>query len=242
MTDDRSAASVDVEAATVINDDRDPVDVAADEFADRYRNGEYPSVTEYVERFPEQADELKELLPAVAMMEQLKQKEESRIDSFEKQSAMSGLQQLGDFRIIREIGHGGMGVVYEAEQESLGRQVALKVLSPTTLDSPKSIRRFRREAETVARLHHTNIVPVFGVGDEKGLHYYVMQLIDGEPLNDVVTGLRSKSEGGTAQSSTPSATGIASFVGSLADDFRGIAFNAAGALSGVRLARRRAPR
>ena len=202
MTDDRSAASVDVEAPTVINDDRDPVDVAADEFADRYRNGEYPSVTEYVQRFPEQADELKELLPAVAMMEQLKQKEESRIDSFERQSVISGLQQLGDFRIIREIGHGGMGVVYEAEQESLGRQVALKVLSPTTFDSPKSIRRFRREAETVARLHHTNIVPVFGVGDEKGLHYYVMQLIDGQPLNEVITGLRDKTGGSTDDSHT----------------------------------------
>lgn len=195
MTDERPAASVDVEVLTAINDDRDPVDVAADEFADRYRNGEYPSVTEYVDRFPDQAEELKELLPAVAMMEQLKQKEESRIDSFERQSVISGLQQLGDFRIIREIGHGGMGVVYEAEQESLGRQVALKVLSPTTFDSPQSIRRFRREAETVARLHHTNIVPVFGVGDEKGLHYYVMQLIDGQPLNDVITGLRNKSKG-----------------------------------------------
>ena len=208
MSDNQSASLPNSE--TAINDDRDPVDVAADEFADRYRNGEYPSVTEYVERFPEQAEELKELLPAVAMMEQLKQKEESRIDSFEKQSAISGLQQLGDFRIIREIGHGGMGVVYEAEQESLGRQVALKVLSPTALDSPKSIRRFRREAETVARLHHTNIVPVFGVGDEKGLHYYVMQLIDGEPLNDVVTGLRNKSEGDTPRSSATCATGSAS--------------------------------
>ena len=195
MTDERPATSVDVEIPTAINDDRDPVDVAADEFADRYRNGEYPSVTEYVDRFPDLAKELKELLPAVAMMEQLKQKEESRIDSFEQQSVISGLQQLGDFRIIREIGHGGMGIVYEAEQESLGRQVALKVLSPKTFDSPQSIRRFRREAETVARLHHTNIVPVFGVGDEKGLHYYVMQLIDGQPLNDVITGLRNRSKG-----------------------------------------------
>jgi serine/threonine protein kinase len=195
MSDNRSASSDDIQSSVATDDDRDPVDVAADEFADRYRNGEYPSVTEYVQRFPDQAEELKELLPAVAMMEQLKQKEESRIDSIERQSVISGLQQLGDFRIIREIGHGGMGVVYEAEQESLGRHVALKVLSPATFDSPKSIRRFRREAETVARLHHTNIVPVFGVGDEKGLHYYVMQLIEGEPLNEVVTGLRSESEG-----------------------------------------------
>lgn len=200
MSNDKSASSDEVRSAIATDDDRDPVDIAADEFAERYRNGEYPSVTEYAQRFPEQAEELKELLPAVAMMEQLKQKEESRIDSFERQSVISGLQQLGDFRIIREIGHGGMGVVYEAEQESLGRHVALKVLSPATFNSPKSIRRFRREAETVARLHHTNIVPVFGVGDEKGLHYYVMQLIEGEPLNEVVTGLRNRSEGRTGGS------------------------------------------
>ncbi|MDA1161834.1 MAG: protein kinase [Planctomycetota bacterium] len=193
MTDDRSATSKDVQPAIATDDNRDPVDVAADEFAERYRKGEYPSVTEYVLRFPEQADELRELLPAVAMMEQLKSKEESRITSIERQSVISGLKQLGDFRIIREIGHGGMGVVYEAEQESLGRRVALKVLSPATLNSPKSIRRFRREAETVARLHHSNIVPVFGVGDEKGLYYYVMQLIEGEPLNQVISGLRDKS-------------------------------------------------
>ena len=200
MSNDKSASPDEVRSAIATDEDRDPVDIAADEFAERYRNGEYPSVTEYAQRFPEQAEELKELLPAVAMMEQLKQKEESRIDSFERQSVISGLQQLGDFRIIREIGHGGMGVVYEAEQESLGRHVALKVLSPATFDSPKSIRRFRREAETVARLHHTNIVPVFGVGDEKGLHYYVMQLIEGEPLNQVVTGLRNRSEGRTGGS------------------------------------------
>jgi eukaryotic-like serine/threonine-protein kinase len=198
MTDNRSAASVNAETAIAVDDDRDPVDIAADEFAERYRNGEYPSVTEYVQRFPEQADELRELLPAVAMMEQLKQKEESRIDSIERQSVISGLQQLGDFRIIREIGHGGMGVVYEAEQESLGRRVALKVLSPTKFDSPKAVRRFRREAETVARLHHTNIVPVFGVGDEKGLHYYVMQLIEGESLDQVIKGLRRRSKNTTA--------------------------------------------
>jgi serine/threonine protein kinase len=200
MSNDKSASPDEVRSAIATDEDRDPVDIAADEFAERYRNGEYPSVTEYAQRFPEQAEELKELLPAVAMMEQLKQKEESRIDSFERQSVISGLQQLGDFRIIREIGHGGMGVVYEAEQESLGRHVALKVLSPATFNSPKSIRRFRREAETVARLHHTNIVPVFGVGDEKGLHYYVMQLIEGEPLNEVVTGLRNRSEGRTGGS------------------------------------------
>jgi eukaryotic-like serine/threonine-protein kinase len=174
---------------------RDPVDVLADEFAVRLRNGEYPSVTEYTTRHPDHAEELSELLPAVAMMEQLKIKDDSKIESLEKQTAMSGLQQLGDFRIIREIGHGGMGVVYEAAQESLGRQVALKVLSPSALGSANAVDRFRREAETAGRLHHTNIVPVFGVGEESGLHYYVMQYIDGTPISDIVVTLRESPAG-----------------------------------------------
>lgn len=173
--------------------DRDPVDVVADEFAGRLRNGEYPSVTEYVRRYPEHADALSEVLPAVALIEQLKVKDDSHVLSLEKQGAMSGLKRLGDFRILREIGHGGMGVVYEAVQESLGRHVALKVLSPTALSSANAVNRFRREAETAARLHHTNIVPVFGVGEEAGLNYYVMQFIDGEALSEIIQGLRDAS-------------------------------------------------
>ena len=171
----------------------DPVELVVDEFASRLRDGQYPSVTEFVERFPDHADELSDLLPAVAMMEQLKVKDNSHINSLEKQTAMSGLQQLGDFRILREIGHGGMGVVYEAVQESLGRHVALKVLSPTALNSANAVDRFCREAATAGRLHHTNIVPVFGVGEESGLHYYVMQLIHGESLSDVIRSLRISS-------------------------------------------------
>lgn len=170
-------------------DERETVDVVASEFVQRYRRGEFPSVTEYVAKYPEHADELNDLLPAVAVMEQLKKKDQSHLELLERQAATLNLSRLGDFRIIREIGRGGMGVVYEAEQESLGRHVALKVLSPSTFGSGNAMARFRREAETVARLHHSNIVPVFGVGEENGLHYYVMQLIDGQPLDAVITSL-----------------------------------------------------
>ncbi|MBI1314477.1 protein kinase [bacterium] len=176
-----------------MTDERATVDLVADEFAERFRRGELPSVTEYVRRYPDHADELQDLLPAVVMMEQLKKKDESQLESLERQAAAANVRQLGDFRIVREIGKGGMGVVYEAEQQSLGRHIALKVLSPTALGSETSIARFRREAETVAQLHHTNIVPIFGVGEENGLHYYVMQLIDGQPLSDVISGLRERS-------------------------------------------------
>src|SRR5205823_5078909 len=88
-------------------------------------------------------------------------------------------RQLGDYRILREIGRGGMGIVYEAEQVSLGRHVALKVLPQQLLPNSKQRQRFEREARSAAKLHHTNIVPVFGVGEAGGLHYYVMQYIHG---------------------------------------------------------------
>ena len=79
-----------------------------------------------------------------------------------------------------------MGVVYEAEQESLGRRVALKVLRSHRLLDPKTLVRFHREAKAAARLHHTNIVPVFGVGEYEGVHFYVMQFIRGLPLDAVL--------------------------------------------------------
>src|SRR5262249_2328035 len=95
-------------------------------------------------------------------------------------------EQLGDYRIIREIGHGGMGVVYEAEQLSLGRHVALKVLPHKALANEKTRKRFEREAKAAAKLHHTNIVPVFGVGEHDGLPYFAMQYIQGMGLDVVI--------------------------------------------------------
>ena len=92
------------------------------------------------------------------------------------------LERLGDFRIIREIGRGGMGVVFEAEQESLGRRVAVKVLPRQVLLDEKHLKRFEREARIAANLHHTNIVEVFGVGEQDGFHYYVMQYIRGRRI------------------------------------------------------------
>lgn len=93
---------------------------------------------------------------------------------------------LGDFRILSEIGRGGMGTVYQAEQMSLRRLVALKILSIGAVQDAEANERLRREAETVAGLHHTNIVPIFAVGNEAGINYYAMQLIDGPSLAEVV--------------------------------------------------------
>ena len=96
----------------------------------------------------------------------------------------------GKFRLVRLIGRGGMGKIYKAEQLSLGRRVALKVLPPGAEDYAPQVQRFRREARAAARLHHTNIVPVFAVGEDNGTCYYVMQYIEGRPLDQVLAELR----------------------------------------------------
>jgi serine/threonine protein kinase/Tfp pilus assembly protein PilF len=165
----------------------------AEEFLDRYRRGERPALKEYVAQHPELAAEIREVFPAMAMMENIALADESLA---EDEGAAGGrpppdvLKQLGDYRIIREVGRGGMGIVYEAEQVSLGRHVALKVLPRKTLLDAKHKRRFEREARAAAKLHHTNIVPVFGVGEHDGMPYYVMQFIQGLGLDEVLGELK----------------------------------------------------
>ncbi|HKB03032.1 MAG TPA: protein kinase [Gemmataceae bacterium] len=104
--------------------------------------------------------------------------------------------QLGDFRLLREVGRGGMGVVYEAEQVSLGRRVAIKLLPAAVFRDPVKRRRFEREAKAAARLHHTNIVPVHGFGEHGGTPYYVMQFIQGLALDAVIDELGQLPAGG----------------------------------------------
>ncbi|MDZ4689376.1 MAG: protein kinase [Planctomycetaceae bacterium] len=94
-------------------------------------------------------------------------------------------ERLGEFRLLREAGRGGMGVVYEAEQSSLGRRVALKVLAGSISADRTALERFQREAAAAAQLHHTNIVPVFGMGECDGVHFYAMQYIAGKTLREL---------------------------------------------------------
>src|SRR5262249_37311334 len=98
--------------------------------------------------------------------------------------------RLGEYRLLREIGRGGMGVVYEAVQESLGRHVALKMLPVHAMYDPRFLQRFQREARAAGRLLHAHIVPVYGVGEHAGVHYYVMQYIAGRGLDDLLAELR----------------------------------------------------
>ena len=102
-------------------------------------------------------------------------------------------RQIGDYRIVREIGRGGMGIVYEAHQKSLNRHVALKILPFAAVLDQRQIARFRNEAQAAAQLHHPHIVPVFAVGQEQGVYYYAMQYIDGQSLEQAIAELRHDS-------------------------------------------------
>jgi serine/threonine protein kinase/WD40 repeat protein len=174
------------------DESRDPLDELGEEFLARLRRGERPSVGEFAARDPGRAGEIREFLSALQLVEGLRPHPDETVDAGRPrgESAVAAPEWVGDFRVLRELGRGGMGVVYEAEQESLGRHVALKVLAPGVARSPQQLRRFVREARAAARLHHTNIVPVFGVGEHDGLHYYAMQFIPGLGLDKVLDEVR----------------------------------------------------
>src|SRR5262249_11010472 len=113
---------------------------------------------------------------------------------------------LGDFRLLREIGRGGMGVVYEAEQISLGRRVALKVLPFAAMLDPRHLQRFQTEARAAASLHHEHIVPVHAVGCERGVHFYAMQYIEGVSLAEVIRHLASGGRQPPVDAASPNGT------------------------------------
>ncbi|QEH35647.1 Serine/threonine-protein kinase PrkC [Aquisphaera giovannonii] len=166
----------------------------AHEFAERVRRGERPSLTEYTGPHPELADEIRDLFPALAAIEQFGSVGRASTGPHAGTATCDGTapRQLGEYRILREVARGGMGVVYEAVQESLGRHVALKVLPFQRLADPRHLERFRREAHAAARLHHSNIVPVFGVGEQGGVHYFAMEFIRGRALSSVLHELRGR--------------------------------------------------
>ncbi len=97
---------------------------------------------------------------------------------------------LGDFRIVRLIASGGMGTVYEAEQVSLHRRVALKVLPFAALIDPRRLQRFKNEAQAAASLRHRNIVRIHSVGCDRGVHYFAMDYIEGRTLAELIRDLR----------------------------------------------------
>ena len=162
---------------------QEPIDLLVERFLQEVRGGAPANVEAYAAAHPEHAANLRELLPTLLALEQVKRDRESSTGSGRPRLALPPLERLGDFRIVREIGRGGMGVVFEAEQESLGRRVALKVLPRASLLSGNQLQRFQREASVAAQLHHSHVVPVFGSGESDGFHWYAMQFIRGRSLD-----------------------------------------------------------
>jgi serine/threonine protein kinase/tetratricopeptide (TPR) repeat protein len=134
---------------------------------------------------------------------------------------------LGDYRILTEISRGGMGVVYEARQISLGRKVALKVLPFAALLDQKQIARFNHEAQAAAQLNHPNIVPIFAVGCERGVHYYSMKYIEGQAVDQAIRELRDLAE----KSAPPGSSAAARLPGTICHADTGSAISAALAIN-----------
>ena len=152
----------------------------------RRRQSDGLSIDSFCGYHPEVAKELRDYLEAMDIIQQVKPVANANLQTHQ----LTDFPSINDYKIIREIGRGGMGVVYEAEQISLSRRVALKTIRLGVQDSELSRKRFQHEAQTAAKLHHTNIVPVYDVGEENGINYYAMQFIDGRGLDKVVAEAR----------------------------------------------------
>ena len=153
-----------------------------DQYLQELAEGGSPDQEAYLQAHPDLADALRGVFKTLDFVEATSKSLNS--------STLEKGQQLGEYRIVREVARGGMGVVYEAIQTSLNRRVALKVLPTGAILSGHAAERFAREAATAGRLHHTNIVPVYAVGEEQGIHFYAMQFIEGRSLSEHLKTLR----------------------------------------------------
>jgi serine/threonine protein kinase len=156
------------------------------ELTDRLQSGQEFDIDAFLADHSEHAERLRQIVPALEMMAALGRPSPVSEMANGPHGPLEGpgpeLGELGDYRILRELGRGGMGVVYEAIQISLARRVALKVLPFAAAMDSHQLQRFKTEAQAAAQLHHTNIVPVFSIGCERGVHYYAMQFIEGRTL------------------------------------------------------------
>jgi eukaryotic-like serine/threonine-protein kinase len=162
----------------------------ADEFVQALERGERPDIEDYVRRHPQLATLLRQVLPALRALRADLSGSAAAETPADGPALATGV--LGDYRLVREVGRGGMGVVYEAVQVSLNRRVALKVLPFAAALDAKQLQRFKNEAQAAAHLHHQHIVPVYGVGVERGVHYYAMQFVEGQTLAAVIGELRRR--------------------------------------------------
>jgi serine/threonine protein kinase/dienelactone hydrolase len=170
---------------------------AVEEYMQSAERGERPQLDEFAKRYPKISEILKSIIPAFEPTGPELNSSASALAEYKRH------RQLGDFRILRQIGRGGMGIVYEAEQITMQRRVALKVLPMAGLVDEQRIRRFQNEVRAIATLNHPNIVPVYWVNEERGVHYFAMQLIQGRSLAEILSSLRRlRDEGSRLQGSS----------------------------------------
>lgn len=169
--------------------ERDPLEELTEKFVREIQEGKSPDIERYVQLLPDQESEIRQLLPTIQLMEQLKGGSAPELEPSPPNSVgnLTG-KRLGEFVLLRQIGKGGMGIVYQAVQQGLDRRVALKVMNRESIVSSTQLKRFRREVRLAANLHHNHIVPVFSVGQDRGVHYYSMQYIDGISLEKWIAG------------------------------------------------------
>lgn len=161
----------------------------------------------YKVRWPEHADAIGRLLPTLRVLRELGNSAETSVRAEMGPTGFDSMPKtLGDFRILREIGRGGMGIVYEAEQVSLGRRVALKVLPFAAALDPRQLQRFKNEAHAAASLRHGHIVRVYSVGCEQSVHFYAMEYIEGQSLAQIIAGLRKTASASSTTWTLPRTT------------------------------------
>ena len=167
------------------------LDRLVEEFIRESRQGKLPDIEEYAVKHPELAERVRELFPTLLLLEGMAATGDTGPGAPLDRSELSPGGTFGQYRIEREIGRGGMGIVYEATHVLLEKRVALKVLLVHPTMDVGHLERFFREARTAAGLHHTNIVPVFDVGQVGGTPYYAMQYIEGRSLDAILRIMQS---------------------------------------------------
>lgn len=187
--DSKPAGKLDAEQLEQLGEILDELLVAAEA-------GQAPDVEAACQRHPELASAIRHYVRSMQMLHNAAHaKPASSSDGSRINLLAPPERQLGDYRLVREIGRGGMGIVYEAEQLSLARRVALKILPFAAVLDGRQITRFQNEAQAAASLHHPHIVPVYAVGHERGTYYYSMQYIDGQTLEFAIDQMRQGHDG-----------------------------------------------
>ena len=198
----RTDASVHDYASQLSPEQQEQLAVILDEYLVEIEGGTEPNLDELCDQHTEMAPAIRHYVQSLRILKVAATDVRDRSNRQHPQSDIP-TKQIGDYQIVREIGRGGMGVVYEAHQISLGRRVALKLLPFAAVLDQRQIARFQNEAQAAAQLHHPHIVPVYAIGNDRGTYFYSMQFIDGQSLEQAIASLQSGFDAWTPSSHLP---------------------------------------